>query len=191
MLTATATAAAGGRKLAVTGPPGSGKTTLCARLVSALREEQRRVGGVLTRELRDRQGKRVGFEIEDLATGERGLLAHVSRREGPRVGKYRVNLPDVERVAVPAILRALERADLVVIDEVAPMELSSPRFVEALERALESDKPGVITFQQRSRHPLVERLRRECTVYVLSPRNRETIYGQIREALGIGREETV
>ena len=178
------------KKLAVTGPPGSGKTTLCERWIEVLRSRCR-IGGILTRELRDSRGKRVGFEVEDLATGEKGLLAHVSQKEGPRVGKYRVNVPDVERVAVPAILRAVEGADLVIIDEVAPMELSSPRFIEAVEQALVSEKPLVITFQQRSRHPLVERLRRECEVYVLAPSNREMIYAQILDALGIGREEAV
>lgn len=170
------------KKLAITGPPGSGKTTLCGRLIEALRSRCR-IGGIITRELRDSQGKRVGFEVEDLATGEKGLLAHVAQQEGPRVGKYRVNLPDLERVAVPAILRAVEGADLVVIDEVAPMELSSAKFGEAVERALQSEKPLVVTFQQRSHHPLVERLRRECEVYEINPRNRDSIYAHILDVL--------
>lgn len=169
-------------KLAVTGPPGAGKTTLCGRLVEALRSRYR-VGGILTRELRDPRGKRVGFEVEDLATGEKGLLAHVSQGRGPRVGRYRVNVRDVERVAVPAILRAVEGADLVIVDEVAPMELSSAKFIAAVERALGSEKPAVITFQQRSRHPLVERLRRECAVYEITPGNRDRIYAHILDAL--------
>jgi nucleoside-triphosphatase len=83
---------------------------------------------------------------------------------------------DVERVAVPAIERALEGSDVIVIDEVAPMELSSPKFIGAVERALQSEKPLVIAFQERSRHPLVERIRRECEVQEIAPADRESVY---------------
>ena len=76
--------------------------------------------GFLTRELRER-GERVGFTLETL-DGRRGMLAHVSVRGGPRVGRYGVTHDDLERLAIPA-LRA--HADVVVVDELGKMELTS------------------------------------------------------------------
>jgi len=170
-------------KVAITGRPGSGKTTLCQRLIETLPQ---RAGGVLTRELRDERGERVGFEILDLLTGEAGTLAHIALEEGPRVGKYRVNVSDVERVGASAIERALQEAELIIIDEVAPMELHSPRFIEAVGRALESHLPLLITFQQRSRHPLVERVRKTCRVYQISAGNREEIFHKLLAEFSYG-----
>ena len=165
-------------KLAITGRPGSGKTTLVRRLVEALRD-QYVIGGIYTQELRDERGRRVGFEILDLTGGGRGLLAHIEIQQGPKVGKYRVSVQDVERVAVPAIERALREAHLVVIDEVAPMELTSPKFIAAVERALTSHKPLIVTFQRRSQHPLVQRIRRECEVHEITPSNRERLFQEL------------
>jgi len=163
-------------KLAVTGRPGSGKTTLCKRIIGAL---PIKIGGILTCEIRDERGQRLGFELLDIATGLKGTLAHVELKEGPRVGKYRVNVSDVERIAVPAIERAISEAQLIVIDEIAPMELKSPKFIEAVGRALESEGALLATFQQRSRHPLVERVRRICRVYQINAGNREEVLREI------------
>ncbi len=176
-----------GLKLAITGRPGSGKTTLVKRLVEALRDHVA-VGGIYTQELRDALGRRVGFQIVDVQTGGTGLLAHVDLDdpEAPRVGRYRVNVRDVERVAVPAIERALEGAQLVVIDEVAPMELTSRAFQDVVARALEPEgerQALIITFQRRSRHPLVGRLRRACEVHEVTPSNRERLLHELRERL--------
>ena len=57
--------------------------------------------GFLTRELRERS-ERVGFALETL-DGRRGMLAHVSVRGGPRVGRYGVTHDDLERIAIPAL----------------------------------------------------------------------------------------
>jgi nucleoside-triphosphatase THEP1 len=86
-------------RLFLTGNPGSGKTTVVRRVSDILREQNMRVGGVISSEIR-RQGTRVGFSLEDLLTHETGILAHADQKDGPRVGKYRVNLADVERVGI-------------------------------------------------------------------------------------------
>ncbi|MCL6642050.1 MAG: NTPase [Candidatus Bipolaricaulota bacterium] len=163
-------------KLAITGAPGSGKTTLCRRLIEAL--PALRIGGILTQDIRKDQ-ERIGFEIVDIATGQKGLLAHRSITEGPRVGRYRVNVTDVERIAVPALRRALAEAQLIVVDEIAPMELHSALFVQAVEAVLASPKPLLVTFKERFEHPLIARVRAGFSAFVITPSTREKLFQEL------------
>jgi nucleoside-triphosphatase len=113
-------------RIAITGAPGCGKTTLIRRIVEQLKGELS-IGGIYTEELRE-GGQRKGFSIIGIATGRRGILAHIELKSGPRIGRYRVNLKDIKEIAVPAITDAWQHKDLVVIDELAPMELKSREF---------------------------------------------------------------
>jgi len=49
--------------------------------------------------------------------------------------------------------------ELVVIDEFAPMEISSPAFVPAVEEALASNKGLIISTHAHRGHPLIHRIR--------------------------------
>jgi len=163
-------------KLAITGAPGSGKTTLCKRLIEAL--PALRIGGILTQEIRQ-DHERLGFEIVDIATGQKGLLAHRYITEGPRVGRYRVNVTDIERIAVPALERALAEAQLIVIDEIAPMELHSSLFVATVKAVLSSSQNLVVTFKERFEHPLIARVQREFSVFTITPRTRDRLFQEL------------
>jgi nucleoside-triphosphatase len=151
----------------VTGPPGSGKTTAVLRTVEELRCRGFKVGGMLSREVRRGQS-RWGFEVVDLESGAVGVLASVEQPTGPRVGKYRVNLRDLEGVGVKAIERAVEGCDVVVIDEVGPMELASQRFKEAVRRALDSGKVVVGTVHLKAREGLIGEVKRRRDVKLIT-----------------------
>ncbi|MFQ5816012.1 MAG: NTPase, partial [Candidatus Hydrothermarchaeaceae archaeon] len=172
-------------KVLVTGKPGCGKTTLCERLVKVLKFEGRKVGGVVSKEIR-KNGVRMGFKLIDVATGREGVLAHVSGR-GPEVGKYKVNLRDLEDIGAGSIERAIQKGMLVVIDEIGPMELHSRRFIDTVERAFESELDILATIHYRSRHPLVERLKYMPGVelLVLDQRNRDEVFEGIAGRLGL------
>ena len=170
-----------GARVAITGQPGAGKTTVCRAVVDRL---GRSTGGMICSDItegdrgeRDRGGRRVGFELLDLQTGVKGVLAHI-RGDGPRVGKYHVNLHDLDRIGVSAILSAIG-ADLIVIDEIAPMELTSQRFIRAVEEALASDKDMLVVLHQRSTHPLAERIRAEFDLIAVTKDNRDVIADEI------------
>ncbi|MGB9756831.1 MAG: nucleoside-triphosphatase, partial [Candidatus Bathyarchaeales archaeon] len=127
------------RVLLLTGSPGIGKTTVLLKVVEALKGKGYSVGGMISREVRS-CGARVGFEILDLCSNRRGWLAHVNQKVGPQVGKYRVNLNDLDGVGAEAILKAVRECDVIAVDEIGPMELFSERFRVAVGKAFESGK---------------------------------------------------
>ena len=167
-------------KIGVTGHPGVGKTTLVERVIQAV---PLKCGGMVTKEIR-KIGRRVGFSVHDVLTGREGVLAHIHLDRGPKVGRYRVNLRDLDEVGAAAIERAIEECDLVVVDEVGPMELKSQRFIRAVERALESEKNLLVTVHRSSNHHLAYRIRHEVDHYFrLSASKRDQIAQRIIELL--------
>lgn len=171
----------------VTGPPRSGKTTAVERTVERLREDGYEVGGVYAPEVRE-GGERVGFDVVDALTGEREPMARVDFTDGPRVGKYRVALENVEAVAATAIDRALGDADVVVVDEIAPMEVASDAFVAAVRRALDAETPVVAAVHYRSDEGFVGEVecRDDADLFEVTPETRDdlprTLAGRVRSA---------
>ncbi len=143
-----------------TGKPGVGKSTIVSRIVEEAKSLGCSVGGFAAPEVR-RGPRREGFLVVAVDTGEKGWLARRGYRgPGPRIGAYTVVVDDVLRVAVPALRRAVEHADLIVIDEIGPMELVVLELRSAIIEALKSDKPvvGVVHRALASRDPEVYRL---------------------------------
>lgn len=128
------------RNYLITGPPRSGKTTVIQEVMDRLDARGYRAGGIYCPEVRS-EGTRVGFDIVDVMTGESQTLAHVDLQNGPRVGKYRVNVDAVDTVCAAAFPRAVDEADFLVIDEIAPMEVYSDAFRQQVNRAFDTDKP--------------------------------------------------
>ncbi len=169
-----------GRFVLLTGRPGIGKTTVLRKTVDLLRTRGWVVGGMVSSEIRS-SGRRIGFEISDLLSGESGILAHIYLKEGTRVGRYRVNLEDLEHIGVRAIQNALEEAGIICCDEIAPMELSSSLFREAIGKAVKSPKPFVGTIHLTVVDSLIQELEIESCVEVLevTKRNRDGLHLEI------------
>src|SRR5919204_6822522 len=89
-------------RILVEGRPGSGKTTIAARLAELLTNRGVELVGFVTREMRE-GGRRVGFEVETI-DGKRATLAHVTFSGPPRVGRYGVDVESFERIALPSLL---------------------------------------------------------------------------------------
>ncbi|GBC74886.1 Nucleoside-triphosphatase THEP1 [archaeon HR06] len=158
----------------ITGRPGIGKTSLIINLVDRLREKGFLIGGIVSRELR-RDKERYGFEILDLLSGKRGLLASIDLPYGPRIGKYKVNLIDLKEIASNSLDKALENCDLIVCDEVGPMELLSPEFKRSIKKALDSGKPLLFSLHHKIRDPIVEELLAKGEVFELTLENRDEL----------------
>jgi len=170
-------------RVAITGRPDVGKTTLIERVIEMLPLS---VGGIIGKEMLV-CGHRVGFRLIDLATGKEGVLAHIHQRTGPRIGKYTVNLETLADLAIPAIRSAIRNQDLVVIDEFAPMELCSADFAPAVEEALASNKPLMVATHASLDHPLVHRIRQELKLYRVKLSNRDHLAQDICDYL-MGKE---
>ena len=130
----------------LTGPPRSGKSTLIEKVIKRVK---RPATGFFTRELRE-EGKRVGFLIETL-DGKTGLLAHKNIKSNYRVGKYKVNIEDLDQIAVPSMLPSTED-QLVVIDEIGKMECFSRLFKETLLRVLSLDNQVIGSIALKGDH---------------------------------------
>ncbi|MEM0084820.1 MAG: NTPase [Candidatus Methanomethylicia archaeon] len=117
--------------IAITGRPGIGKSTVCLKVIDLLRNKGFKVGGVICPEIRE-CGVRVGFKVLDLISGKEGLLAHVKYSSPFTVGKYFVQLESFESVAIPALEDALNNADVIIFDEIGPMELKSKKVLDLL-----------------------------------------------------------
>jgi len=172
------------RVLLLTGLPGVGKTTVLQRAMDQLSVRGFKVGGILTREVR-RDKTRIGFEIEDLSTKLKGWLAHVSQPDGPQIGKYRVNLRDLEEVGARAILSAIVQADIIAIDEIGPMELTSTSFTESVTKAINSGKIVLATIHHRAGGPFTAAIRQRKGVEILevTPKNREELPRVVAEKI--------
>lgn len=172
----------------LTGPPGIGKTTAMRLITRELRVHGRKVGGIITSEIRDSRG-RLGFQIEDISTHKVGTLAHIHEKlsDGPSVGKYHVNLFNIETIGAEAITNAVHTADVVIIDEIGPMELKSRGFIVAVESALGSQKGVIGTIHRMSTHPLVNAIRSnpDCHILEVSLHNRDKIPSDV--AAGVTR----
>jgi len=120
------------KNILFTGVPGIGKSTIIEKIVQRINRSKT---GFYTREMRA-SGRRVGFTITTL-DGERGTLAHIDIPGHMRVGRYGVNLPDIDLIAVPSMVPENDNT-VVVVDEIGKMECFSELFRQTLIKVMDS-----------------------------------------------------
>jgi nucleoside-triphosphatase len=121
------------------------------------RERGFKIGGIITQEVRENE-QRIGFKLRDVSSGREGWLARKNSGDGPRIGGYTVVTDDLEKIGV----RALEASasfggpDVVLVDEIGPMELTSQGFRDAVLALLNSGKILIATVKLNLPHKELE-----------------------------------
>jgi len=146
------------RTVVITGPTGCGKSPLVSSVVDELGRRGIPVAGFLQPAIIE-DGIKVGFRVEDAATGE---VRDLARRVASGGGAFGTSFEffdegfDLGRRA----LMNLSSGSVLVIDELGPVELRGGGHWPAVERALQnSDPAGLVVVVRRSLVPaLVEAL---------------------------------
>ena len=126
----------------LTGPVHSGKTTLLKRLVRELKGQKYRLDGFLSEAVREKE-ETVGYDLFDLKR-ERSIpfIRRTGEKEWQRIGSY-FFIPQGLAEAEKIILRGIE-ADILVVDEVGPLELSGKGFWPVLKQVIFKPLPSFL-----------------------------------------------
>jgi len=162
------------RNILVTGPPGCGKSTLIEKVINRM---EKPVNGFFTREIKE-SGRRVGFSINTV-DGREGILAHQNIRSQLRVGKYGVNIEDIDSIAVSAMIPA-HREQVIVIDEIGKMECFSDLFKKTLIQVLDSPNCVIGSIALKG-GPFIQGIknRDDVTVSSVTPETRDSLVEEI------------
>ena len=101
----------------VTGDIGVGKSTVCRKLVQAVRDNGLVCGGILT--FKSANG---GITVEDVQSDEQTSLAEINHgaSDGPRTVRYLFNHHGID-LGIQALHRAVA-ADVLLIDEIGQLD---------------------------------------------------------------------
>jgi nucleoside-triphosphatase THEP1 len=132
-----------GEAIILAGERGGGKTSACREAARLATLAGLSVGGVISPSRRDSQGRPLEIEVESLSTGERAPLAS---RSGPATAPF--DFSEEGFAWSLALLRAESDSDLLVVDEVGPLELETGSgfrpFLDELARGLSLGAPGLL-----------------------------------------------
>ena len=171
-------------KIGITGLPRSGKSAVLDKVVSMVIDEHKAnprrstsgssvIGGMRTEAIIE-NGERVGYACINIETGERGVMAHREIDSRNRILGYGIDPSEIDRVGVPAIQNAVGKCKILVVDEVGKFSVESEGFVDIVRAALEYDMPTLLTLHKKSRHPLLQDIRRrdDGRILEVTPVNR-------------------
>ena len=171
-------------KIGITGLPRSGKSAVLDKVVSMVVAGDKTgsrssasglkvIGGMRTEAIIE-NGERVGYACIDIETGERGVMAHREIDSRNRILGYGIDPSEIDRIGVPAIQNAVGNCEILVVDEVGKFSVESEGFVDVVRAALEYDMPTLLTLHKKSRHPLLQDIRRrdDGRILEVTPVNR-------------------
>ena len=127
----------------LTGEIGVGKTSICNKVVDELKSRGYNVFGILTFPIIS-SGRRTGFYMIDIKTGETAILAEEHGYNGPILGRFVFSQEGIEFG-----LRALSReGNIAVVDEIGRLEIEGKGFRDAIPK-IESCEGLIVTARSK------------------------------------------
>lgn len=122
----------------VTGDRAAGKTSLLAALAEEFRRLQHGVGGILSPVVR-KDSMRIGYDVMNIQTGERvPLCRNEPNGAGIKIGEWIFRDDGIRFGHASLDPSSLIACDLVIVDEVGPLELENKVWATSLDRLLGS-----------------------------------------------------
>ena len=105
-----------------------------------------KANGFYTEKMRSQVIKK-GFRLIALDK-QSAILVHVNNQSWYRIDKYGVDTDSLGQVGVPTLLHAAQQYDVIVVDEIGKIELSSDSFRKAVLEIIDGGKKllGTIMF---------------------------------------------
>ncbi len=153
-------------KIGISGSQGVEKTETLEKIIDMLDDEGITVGGMVSDPIME-NNRRVGYQVMNWQNKEKAVFAHLNLDTMLEIEGYGVNLDSLEEVGVKAIQDAAETRDVILVDEIGKMQVESEAFNQTVKRAMELNKPMILTFQKKSRNTLLQDIRRRDDVRML------------------------
>ncbi|MFO7616852.1 MAG: nucleoside-triphosphatase [Bacteroidales bacterium] len=135
----------------ITGDRGEGKTTLLLAKIDELKRAGALLAGFVAVGIQEPGGIRTGYRIRQVMNGEEVEFCTIGGEpDWERVGRFRINPLGLAKGMEWLAPEAVRSADVVVIDELGPLELSGRGWARVIERILKEDqKPMIWTVRRQ------------------------------------------
>ena len=185
-------------KIGITGLPRSGKSAVMNKVTEMLENDRGKelrgrgevpssfqiVGGMKTIPILEGTA-RVGYSCLNIQSGETGIIAHKEIDSRNRILGLGLDPEVIASVAVPAIQEAMDNYEVIVIDEIGKFSVESEEFVAIVREVMDIDKPTIMTLHKKSRHPLLQDIRRrdDSRILEVTPVNRALLPYKIHKII--------
>ncbi len=158
----------------VTGNTGTGKTTVCEKVLRIAKNLGYSCGGVITNKAEDSS-----ILIEDVRSGDREELASTKNiYQGPRTGKYSFTPAGIE-FGTKAINRGIS-CDILFIDEIGHLELRGEGFTQTLELVrADSSKNCILVIRSALLPAFLPQLPKTPLIFQTTTSNRDELPQEI------------
>ena len=129
-------------RILITGIPRVGKSTIIQNIIKNINAP---INGIITKELRNDSGKRIGFESCNL-NSQCKLLAHVSdiNSKYTIANKYHVDIDVIDNFICNEISNS-NNNKILIIDEIGRMQAISQKFLKIIESSFQKNNTIIAT----------------------------------------------